>query len=114
MSHSPGPWRWTRGRRELTRNTTDEEKRVLAKTTAFTAWADTPILDIGQIIPTEADAALIQRSPEMAEMLRELEWQENPAYETFHCPACDGFKPPGIATGHTPDCRLAALLRELP
>lgn len=78
---------------------------------------------------------LIAKAPEMASMLRELEWMGGPSSE---CPMCEASPPrtrevdskphptiPGmvlmgtgrmVTTGgqHAPDCRLATLLRELP
>lgn len=55
----------------------------------------------------EANRALIAKSPEMAAMLRELQFCGQWRDRQTHCPICDG-------NPHTPDCRLAALLKELP
>lgn len=111
--HSPGPWRWNSERTALLRQTTKEEKQARV-------YPDPPVPDDLPVLvfcedhgytPDEADATLIAKAPEMAAMLRELEWHEDPDhYEPWHCPVCGGFK----SAGHTQDCRLNALLKELP
>jgi hypothetical protein len=95
------PWRWSADGRKL-----------FAK--ADEAFRDTyPIADDEMQIalicddhgwtPEPADRALIRLAPDMAAMLRELEWSG-----TGRCPSCTEVDE------HDPNCRLAALLRELP
>jgi hypothetical protein len=57
--------------------------------------------------PSEADAKLISKAPEMAEMLRELEHVSLPGCAPM-CPECSTVEP-----NHAQDCKLAALLRDL-
>lgn len=75
---------------------------------------------------------LEQMGPEMADMLRELEWAGAKFDRTRDddarpcCPSCDadapssewiretqGFKEKKVGGVHEPDCRLAEVLREL-
>lgn len=74
----------------------------------------------------DGDKALIAAAPTMAQMLRELEWCGT--YAPGHgldivdnvCPMCGASEPGYSSTeganksAHLPDCRLAALLKELP
>ena len=57
------------------------------------------------------NAKLIARAPEMASMLKELEWAAVDHRDMEpRCPECDAR----AKDGHAPDCRLAALIKELP
>jgi len=57
------------------------------------------------------DARLAAKAPEMAQMLRELEWADmKPLSATPRCPSCVG----NPSLGHAPDCKLASLLKDLP
>jgi hypothetical protein len=95
--HSPGPWR---------------SDRVLG--------ADNqPLYEItvdgdGVVAYVEAhddtdrrNAALIAAAPDMLAMLKSLEWNDG-----GWCPIC--YRKYEHGGGHAPDCKLAALLRELP
>ena len=78
---------------------------------------------------TDYHGNLFALAPEMAAMLRFLEWaaprrhyhpsRKRPeSYEIPACPVCRGYKPirsPNRAeSGHTDDCELAALLARIP
>lgn len=63
-----------------------------------------------------ANATLIAKAPEMASLLRELEWADtgergfsDSDLPDTRCPVCHAYG----YRGHSPDCRLATLLREL-
>lgn len=60
--------------------------------------------------PTEADQIIIAKAPEMAALLRELEWADHGEPYTS-CSVCGAAKEDGQ---HAPDCRLSVLLRSLP
>lgn len=112
MSHSPGPWRWSEGGELL-----DAE----GKGVPF-EWLRPLILKLPGFMELEAmttatplsnRAALIAKAPEMLSLLKELEWSSK--FETDdgvmnECPECRRLN----YEGHTPDCRLSALLRDLP
>jgi hypothetical protein len=92
-SPSPGPWSW----------------QVLGAICTLRDATGTPILAGAYYNPQRDDMPLIKRAPEMASMLRELELDDG-----GKCPICyrncDGME----RYIHATDCRLAALLRELP
>lgn len=100
---SPAPWRWAGLSGDLV------------------AANDQAVMTDGRPF-LEVDAALIARAPEMAAMLRELEWAGAEDYPDAGarrcCPLCRKFylRPErGMPDAlHTPDCRLSALLRDLP
>lgn len=63
--------------------------------------------------------AMIRDLREAGEVLREVEWSLTDTYG-FHCPWCFGYRPgESVAMqyrkslGHTPDCRLDALLKRI-
>jgi hypothetical protein len=99
MGASPGPWDWEGDTNWLLLDACGRE-----------------IIRIdgdSSVGPGPKDATLIRLAPDMASMLRELEWEGDggegaPPHET--CPICYAVK----QAGHTPDCRLSALLMELP
>lgn len=78
---------------------------------------ESPWLSVGVTRETglsEADATLIRLAPDMAAMLRELEWSSTSHWEDERCPVCGKDKSPEGNPIHFPDCRLDALLKELP
>lgn len=124
MKHSPGPWRWAGPLEvdpgEYVFEVNDEQGGVVATLEGDEA---------------DRDAQLISLAPQMAEMLRELEWAGGEGLA--RCPVCEqrpehqryipgppvdgmpGFVHLGrsseiVPGDHTPDCRLAALLKALP
>jgi hypothetical protein len=100
--HSPGPWRWYQeaGRRMPILRASDD--------TGVIIWGrDFDSCEYG-------DKALIAAAPDMAAMLRELEWQFNDRAGVGVCPSCRCTEDVGYGGGHAPDCRLASLLKALP
>lgn len=84
------PWRWSGAFGQLVDDLKHEP--VL--------WAD------GSDINCSGEtAALIAAAPAMHALLKELEWSGD---ET--CPCC---RHDGQTEGHAPDCRLAAILKEV-
>lgn len=116
--HSPGPWGW--GEYD-DQDLVNDDKLCQQNGYPMGFYDESGMRGD----PThEANRALIAKAPELAAMLRELEWSgcdfddRNRAYQA--CPVCKARtnahnavtgKPP---EPHTPDCRLAALLRDLP
>src|SRR5688572_8705093 len=95
--HSPGPWRWYQeaGRRMPILRASDD--------TGVIIWGrDFDSCEYG-------DKALIAAAPDMAAMLRELEWSAVDHRDMEpRCPMCDRLRPT-----HAQDCRLEALLDEV-
>jgi len=114
--HSPGPWKWMEpphvgdGPVLLDRNGNE------VCNFGNTSWHEPE----GGIEPSPADRTLIRLSPDMASMLRELEWTGAGSAlgpwggVVASCPICEAKSPKYDGNGHAPDCRLAALLAELP
>ena len=62
--------------------------------------------------PVDPDAELIAAAPDMATLLRELEWTPFVSLgsrTSYVCPACGNFEP----HRHAPDCKLDALLTRI-
>lgn len=95
---SPGPWMWR----------TDERWFELFDATGKSMEIETTEAN-GRVLP--GDLALIASAPEMAAMLRQLEWVDVRS-EQRHCPVCHEGEGGLVVTdaGHAPDCRLATLL----
>jgi len=106
--HSPGPWRWVDDGEFL-----GHPKLVdIAGETVCDFGRDSWHERISGTPPEDEDAKLIVKAPEMAQMLRELEWSGGDV-SGAGCPVCDDCHP-NRKREHKPDCELAALLRELP
>lgn len=68
---------------------------------------DRPVVDVegeGNLVVNDSDAILIRLAPDMAAMLRRLEWS---GYKNGPCPVCNLFE------RHYPYCELDALLTEV-
>lgn len=108
MGASPGPWRW--GWKHRAENETalylESADPGMDRVLAVEPWVDEPGIEVSG----NADATLIRLAPDMASMLRELEWEGRTEGGIFICPICRGSE----SVGHAPDCRLSALLAEIP
>lgn len=111
---SPGPWRWTHGKHGwlvLVRDCTPGEMERRRHANPLSEDTTYQILGTTDVDP--ADAVLIAAAPTMAEMLRELEWSSRAETDdgvVDECPDCRRLS----YEGHAPDCRLAAMLKDLP
>lgn len=112
MGASPGPWRWSRNA---------AGKEFVGSHLQAANGSAVFEVDYGTPVEGDADRTLIRLAPDMASMLRELEWYGG------SCPRCGverftGHAGEGMAEHlvpvepppHAPDCRLAALLAEIP
>ena len=97
MSHSPGPWRWNEYR--------DGELLCLESADG----KDVMVIRDGKP-PCDADEFLIALAPEMAELLRALEWEGMDYSGADTCPSCDAYR---VAGAHAMDCKLASVLARL-
>ena len=111
MKASPGPWRW---------DVEAHSSNVLRAADGDTiALYDMPYSRARGEMDV-ANRALIAAAPDMASMLRELEWRGQATGFLDCCPCCGGIRAiliarsEGLEPGHKPDCRLAKLLSELP
>jgi hypothetical protein len=110
---TPGPWRWVY----------DDLVDAAGKDVLHVdpGWQTECTEEPPSLRVSEVNKRLIAKAPELASMLRELEWSGGGGYEEpVCCPECSaepkaftGDPRPGCGM-HYPDCRLAALLRELP
>lgn len=53
-------------------------------------------------------AKLAAAAPEMATLLRDMEWSGDDERAGYYCPSCNGLQ----LKGHRSDCRLEACLRK--
>jgi hypothetical protein len=111
VGSSPGPWAW-----EPEDPEDGQPYSLFSKGVPYTESGLSVYFEPGgDATPTDlANLTLIAKAPEMAAMLRELEWSGLDDFdEAGVCPVCGN----GKYNGHdmsTPPCRLASLLKELP
>lgn len=105
---TPGPWEWANeGRALMAPNPEYEPDR-------YPPWPKRiPILSMPEDYsqpPCDSDAALIAAAPDMAAMLRELEWSGYAVepIDADTCPLSGCYKPI-----HHADCRLGRLLEAI-
>jgi hypothetical protein len=99
--HSPGPWKWWYDKE-------DGKGALVDANGESVVYADHRGVDV----VTPEDARLIAKTPEMAQMLRELEFRKrhDADFDPEYCPMCGNTRD----EGHAPDCKLAILMKELP